>query len=372
MTNLAMGANTALPSTKFTLDVFFSNDAQVEVTALQIYADGKVRGDGDMCFFNQTVISKGAVSLTIKGESQNFTFNLEKIDTDVEKIVLCAAVNSISFSSVHDLKVSNLSGIDMFIETSGRSESALILCEIYRRNHQWKIRNVSQGFNGGLQALAEHFGVNIASPENSKVDLETFAQQRPALPKPINLSKISLTNNENTVLLKTGDSKFGLIRVNLNWNHKQKAGGLFGLGKEAINLDLGAFVELQDGHIHCVQARGNSYGDLSAPPYTKLMGNDRAGISTDGEWLEIDGDFWTSFKRILICAYIYEGTSNWQKTARILRMMAPNQPEVEVQINELNTNKQETMCAVLLLENQNDQIFVRREIRFFEGIKNGQ
>jgi tellurite resistance protein TerA len=292
-------------------------------------------------------------------------------------------------------------GIDILVETTGRSEAALILCEIYKRNNQWKIRNVSQGFNGGLQTLAEHFGVDVAAPESPAPSAAaptpvvpapraptpasvapaaapaSAAASTPLVPTPaapitapgpvIDLAKVSLTENESSISLKKDDGKFGRIRVNLNWDQKAKAGGLFGMGTKNIDLDLGAFVEFNTGEVAVIQALGNSFGDLDELPFTKLMGDDRTGTSTEGEWLEINGDAWSSFRRVLIFAFIYDGAANWQETDGVIRMMVPGQPEIEVRMNELSSNKRDIMCAVALLENKNNQISVNREVRFFGG-----
>ncbi|PIL19597.1 hypothetical protein P775_13820 [Puniceibacterium antarcticum] len=365
MTTLAMGANAPLASPDFTLDVHLPQGGAIDVTALQLYADGKVRGDGDMCFFNQPVIGGGAVSQNVSGNTHSFAFALGKIGADVEKIVVNATLDSGAFSSVAGLKLAISGGIDMQIDTTGRTESALILCEVYKRNGHWKIRNVGQGFNGGLQALAEHFGVEVAEPAPAA---PPAAAPKPAAPSPkIDLSKVSLTKNDSTISLKKQDGKFGRIRVNLNWNQKKTAGGFFGMGKRGIDLDLGAFVEFRTGEFGVVQALGNSFGDLDALPFTKLLADDRTGTSTDGEWLEINGDAWSNFRRVLIFAFIYEGVANWQETDGVIRLMVPGQPEVEVRMNVQSLDSRNGMCAVALLENKDNQIRVNREVRFFAG-----
>lgn len=381
MTTLAMGANAPLLSPQFTLDVHLPHGSAIDVTALLLYADGKVRGDGDMCFFNQTSVGGGAVSLNISGDRQSFSFDLGRIGADVEKIAVNATLDTGSFSQVSGLRLSVTDGTEIAVDTAGRSEAALILCEIYKRNDQWKIRNVSQGFNGGLQALAEHFGVEVAAPAPPPAPPPTPAPaSNPApastpapTPKPaarassVDLSKVSLTKNESTISLKKDDGKFGLIRVNLNWNQKKTSGGLFGLGKRGIDLDLGAFVEFKAGEFAVIQALGNSFGDINAMPYTKLLADDRTGTSTDGEWLEINGDRWPVFKRVLIFAFIYEGVANWQDTDGVIRLMVPGQPEIEVRMNELSSSRNDVMCSVALLENHDNQIRVNREVRFFAG-----
>lgn len=375
-----MGANAPLPSQKFTLDVHVPMGSTVDMTVMQLYAGAKVRGDGDMCFFNQTSIGGGAVSLTVNGDTQSFAFDLSKVGADVEKFAVTATLDDGDFGRVKGLRLS-VADLEIQVNTAGRSEAALILCEIYRRNDQWKIRNVSQGFNGGLQALAEHFGIEIAgddspapaprpTPAPAPAPAPKAAAPTPAAaasPSPsVNLSKVSLTKASSTISLQKDNGKFGRIRVNLNWNQK-KSGGLFGLGKRGIDLDLGAFVEFQTGELGVVQALGNSFGDLETLPFTKLMADDRTGASTDGEWLEINGDVWPKFRRVLIFAFIYEGAANWQETDGVIRLMVPGQPEIEVRMNELSSNRNDRMCAVALLENKNNQILVSRVVDFYAG-----
>ena len=359
MTTLSMGANTPLFGQNVSL-IIEVNGASADMTALQLYANGKVRGDGDMCFFNQPMIGGGSVSLSTSGVRSSFDVDLSRIATDVEKIVFTATLDGSNFGDVSSVKVTSSEGHDLVVETANRSEAALILAEIYKRNGQWKLRNVGQGFNGGLAALATHFGIEVAAPEPGP------APAPKPVSRPVSLSKVSLTKTERTVSLKKDDGRFGRIQVNLNWNQKQSR-GMFGFGKTDIDLDLGAFIEARDGSRTAVQALGNSFGSYQQFPFVFLKGDDRSGAVTDGEWLEINGDQWHQLQRVLIYAFIYEGVANWQETDSGVRVMVPGQPEVEVRMNEVANNTRDGMCAVALLENVSGEIKVSREVRFFPG-----
>jgi tellurite resistance protein TerA len=372
MSDITKGGNAPLPSSSATLEIGIPAGSSIDVTALQLYANGKVRGDGDMCFFNQTEIGGGAIRLSPSAAIQRFEIDTARIGTEVEKIVITAAIESGSFSNIAGITVNIVGGPRLVVDTAGRSEAALILCEIYRRNNEWKIRNVSQGFNGGLQALAEHFGVEVAASAPAPTPTPA-AKPAPApaatpapAPKPVRLNKVSLTKNDRTVSLKKDGGKFGKILVNLNWNQK-KSGGFFGMGAKGIDLDLGAFVEFKQGSMTVVQALGEMFGDYNQRPFIKLRADDRSGASTDGEWLEINGDQWEHISRVLIFAFIYEGVANWQETDGAIRLMVPGQPEIEVRMNELGTSSRDTMCAVANLVNEGGQIKVSREVRFFSG-----
>lgn len=365
MTDLTMGANAPLNTTTLTVDLVLPGGAAVDVAALQIYPDGKVRGDGDMCFYGQPEISGGAVRLSA-GSKPSFNLDLARIPADVEKVVFTAtSEDGETFGNLGDVTL-QAGGHHLVVPGQGRSEAALILAEIYKRNGAWKIRNVGQGFDGGLAQLAMHFGVEIAAETGSSPSAPPPKSNSSAAPS-VSLSKVSLTKQEKTVSLKKSDGKFGKIRVNLNWNQKKKSGGLFGLGKTGIDLDLGAFVELSDGARGVIQALGNTFGDFNREPYVKLLGDDRTGAVTDGEWLEINGDQWSSIRRILVYAFIYEGVPNWQETDGMVRILVPDQPEVEVQMNEYGSR--DGMCAVAELINDDGQIRVERKIDFFKGHK---
>jgi stress response protein SCP2 len=40
-------------------------------------------------------------------------------------------------------------------------ETALVCAEMYRRNAQWRLRAVGQGYSDGLAGLARDFGVDV-------------------------------------------------------------------------------------------------------------------------------------------------------------------------------------------------------------------
>ena len=168
MTSIAPGGNAALPSTAPTLRVALPAGAAIDVSAFVLYAGGKVRGDDDMCFFNQPSVAGGAVTFTPAGNGPAaFGFDLDKLPGDVEKIAVTATLDDRAFDGIGDLEVSCENGPVLPVPTAGRTEKALILAEIYRRGDAWKIRNVSQGFNGGLAALATHFGIEVADEEEA-------------------------------------------------------------------------------------------------------------------------------------------------------------------------------------------------------------
>ncbi|MDR8350488.1 tellurium resistance system protein TerA, partial [Acinetobacter baumannii] len=124
----------------------------------------------------------------------------------------------------------------------------------------------------------------------------------------------------------------GEIRINLNWHRGSGSGGLLGGmfgSNKAIDLDLGAFVELADGYKSVVQALGNAFGNYHSEPYVQLQGDDRTGEALDGEWLHINGREWKEIRQVLIYAFIYQGVPSWDKTDGVVTLHVPEQPPIE-------------------------------------------
>jgi tellurite resistance protein TerA len=377
MTVLSPGANAPLPAGDLTVLIRHGSipGAEIDVSAFLVTGTGKVRSDADMCFYGQPSVAGGAVALAgASGGETRFTVTPGRVPAGIEKVVFTATIheNRAPFSRVTDIGI-EVGGVRGQIPCSGLTETALILAELYQRNGAWKVRVVGQGFNGGLAKLAPHLGVEIAPPpappppKYSPAPPEaepTPPPKQDTAPKPVSLTKVTLTKQNSTVSLKKEDGRFGKIGVNLNWNQKPKKTGFFSRNS-ALDLDVGAFVETRDGNMFVVQALGSAFGDLNRAPFAKLLGDDRTGAVTDGEWLEINGDRWADIKRVLVYAFIYEGAPNWQETDGMVRVLVPGQPEIEVRMNEYGDTR--GMCAVAGLENDGGQVRVTREVSFHQG-----
>ena len=135
--------------------------------------------------------------------------------------------------------------------------------------------------------------------------------------------------------------------------------------EEGIDLDLGAFVELQDGYKSVIQALGNAFGNYRDEPYVQLKGDDRTGDVSDGEWLHINGREWKHIREVLIYAFIYEGVPSWDKTDGVVTIHVPDQPPIETRLTEGENRR--TLCAIARLVNENGAIKVERINQYFKG-----
>jgi len=380
MSTLTPGANTSVSTGVQTVTITYTPvaGADLDVSAFLLTDTGKVRGDNDMCFFGQQSVNNGAVKLVESAAGRTvFSLNLEAIDQAVEKVALTATIyeNKAKFAAFPVLNVSVSGGIEAPIPTQGMQETALILGEFYRRQGAWKFRCVAQGFAGGLAPLAQHFGVDIAAPAPSAAPTPAPAPvAAPAAPAPaskVNLSKITLDKQRPSISLEKKDGDFGEIKINLNWNRSSQnsgGGGFFASlrGKSGgIDLDVGCLYEMENGSKGAVQALGNAFGDFRDAPFIQLMGDDRTGSVSDGEWLRINGKEWRQIRRVLVYAFIYEGAPNWQATDGVITLYIPGEAPIEVRLSEEGGSK--GMCAIALLENVGGSVRVNRKVEFFKG-----
>jgi tellurite resistance protein TerA len=372
MTSLIPGGNAPVVTGELRVDIEYSPlaGADIDISAFALNSAGKVRGDGDMCFYGQTSVLGGALRLADASSGRAaFTLDLSRFDPVIEKVALTATIheNKAAFDRVSQLTLTVTGGIEARIPTSGMKETALILGEFYLRQGAWKFRCVAQGFAGGLEPLAKHFGVEVAAPQPAAAP-QPVPQPAPnpspspaAAPKPtVSLSKVTLDKTRSSISLEKTSAEFGEIKVNLNWN-KGKSGGFFSRNK-AIDLDVGCLFELQNGGKGAVQALGEAFGSLDYEPYIQLMGDDRTGSVAGGEWLHINGRQWDKIRRILVYAFIYEGAPNWKETDGVVTIHIPGQPDIEVRLNEEGGRL--GMCAIALLENDRGAVRVTRKVDF--------
>jgi len=367
------GGNAPVPSQILTVRVL--SGVPVDASSFRLYASGKVQGDPDMVFYGQTANDDGSVKLSGQGTDTAFLVDINRLRPEVQKLAFAATCEgNTTLSGLKHLSIQiELNGnilLSGTVNVSGRQEAALILGELYRRNTEWKFRFIAQGFNGGLQPLAEHFGVDISEPVSTPTPAPVSAPKPTPAPAKISLSKVSLTKEKPTISLAKRDN-FGEIKINLNWNQtRTESGGMFGgmfSKSKGIDLDLGAFVELQDGTKGVIQALGGTFGRLNSEPFVELQGDDRTGQATEGEWLHINGREWKNIRQVLVFAFIYEGVASWDKTDGVVTLHIPEQPPIETRLTE--GSNRHNMCAIARLVNENGTIKVERINQFFSGHK---
>lgn len=362
-----------------------STPLTIDANAFALTAEGKVRDDGDFIFYNQLVLAGGGIQRASDG--RRFTVHLAQLPAAIEKIAIALTIDQgqrrgQSFgqlsqvrAEVYDAK-SQACLATFPLATRMMAETALIVGELYLRNGEWKFRALGQGFVGGLAPLARQYGVEVdEDPDAAQATppVPVSAPPRPTTPlavppsapsKPIRLEKVTLDKKGSSISLEKKGQGFEELVINLSWNQGGGGKGFFGrLTRRKVDLDLGCLFKLRDGRAGAVQALGDSFGSLQQPPYIQLMGDDRSGASSAGEFIRINGRQWDQLDRLVVFALIYEGAPNWAETDAVVTIQTPGQPTLEIRIDSHRNDQR--VCALAMLENQGGNIKITKLVEYF-------
>ncbi|WP_433662197.1 AIM24 family protein [Nocardia sp. CA-128927] len=189
MTALARGENRPAPADRMTVTV--TCQAGVDVSALLLGTDGRVRSDADFVFFNQPV-GPGVTYRHGSGRGDMVDVQTSALPPDVDKVVVTASLDGSgppTFAAAGTLlaTIGSDSGSLTFPMDGLTTETAVVCVEIYRRSGAWKVRAVGQGYDNGLAGIASAFGVNIddepeapSPPAAAPVSAPNYPPQQPA------------------------------------------------------------------------------------------------------------------------------------------------------------------------------------------------
>ncbi|MEU8347236.1 TerD family protein [Spirillospora sp. NPDC048832] len=178
MTELARGANAALTARRVTATV--SSAVPVDVSALLVGPDLRVRSDADLVFFNAP--QAAGVHWSDTG-GQHVDLDLDAVPAGVAAVLIAVSLaGGTSFGPEPPRVVLTAGGAvaAAFTAAGLGPEQAIIGLEVYRRAGGWKVRAVGQGYAGGLAELVAAHGVEVDDPGTQPPP----AQPPPAQPPP--------------------------------------------------------------------------------------------------------------------------------------------------------------------------------------------
>lgn len=263
-------------------------EMDVDISAFLLGTGDQCRKDGHFVFYGQPQSIDNSVSYQSKNHNEGLIeIAFQKIPEDVEKIALTLTIHE---GDELDLRFRDIEEASLLIEDARTNEvlhefsfkgeleqeTAIVIGELYRHNGEWKFNAVGSGFFGGLFALCENFGLQVAS--------ETAQQEVPApassYTEELSASGLSVEEEEvspapvfqqrlNTaepasinILLEKGQSisiqQSPTVVVTLEWVNKKKE----------LDLDLYCFYVLQTGETGKVYHR--HLGSASSDPYITL------------------------------------------------------------------------------------------------------
>ncbi|MEU7632786.1 VWA domain-containing protein [Nocardia sp. NPDC049220] len=205
---LTKGQNGALAAAEVLVSV--RTEAVVDMSALLLTGAGRVRSDEDFVFFGQP--SAPGVSLR-PGTPGTLAISLADLPDDVAQLraVLTLDDPAATFGRFAPpvATVADEAGTVLYeyrIEGLG-SETVVIALELYRRNGEWKVRAVGQGYAGGFTAFVTDHGVSV--------DDEPRNPPLPALSRPESTAQCAAvaappTARSGDVFVVPGETKLSL------------------------------------------------------------------------------------------------------------------------------------------------------------------
>ena len=236
---LGRGANCDVPSARLT--VLVACASRVDVSALLLGRDGKVRGDDDLIFYNAPVGAGVRYLPAAQGAQRGDAVDVDTgaVPEDVERVVVTASLDGsgpATFAQAGGLVVTVLDGAGVesiaFPVTGLTTEQALICLEVYRRGGAWKVRAVGQGYDNGLAGIASEFGVDVdTAVEEPAPNPPVGAPPEEPAATTVTLDKgrVSLEKRQTVSLVKSGAPALTLVTMGLGWDPAP--------GKKSIDLD---------------------------------------------------------------------------------------------------------------------------------------
>ncbi|MET8878159.1 TerD family protein, partial [Nocardia sp. NPDC004604] len=171
---LAKGQNGPLAVNDVVISVQLT--APADLSALLVTDSGKVRSDADFVFFNQPSGPGVNLQPAPAGQSASLAVSLNAVPADISQIraviTLDDATSNFGRSAAPTAVVSDSAGNRLYeYRIDGlNTESIVIALELYRRQSEWKVRAVGQGYAGGFAALVTDHGVTVdESPAATQV-----------------------------------------------------------------------------------------------------------------------------------------------------------------------------------------------------------
>lgn len=154
-------------------------DFDLDAAAFLLTANGTVAGSGDFVYYGCLTHASGSVchlgdNLTGAGEGddEQLKVDLSKVPANVTKIAFTVTIYEAEQRRQNFGQVSN-AFIRIYNEENGEEllrydlgedfsiETAVVFGELYKNGDEWKFNAIGNGFQGGLAALCENYGVDV-------------------------------------------------------------------------------------------------------------------------------------------------------------------------------------------------------------------
>ncbi|MFB8277854.1 TerD family protein [Nocardia colli] len=262
------------------LIVSVRHSAAVDLSALLLTADGMVRADADLVFYNQP-LGQGARLLPGEdGRPSALAIDLRAIPADIEHVRIVVALDdqrdSLGNYAAPELRIDDVAGNRLcdYLITGLGPESTVVAMDFDRHDPDWQLRSLGHGYHSGFAALVTAHGVAVGRTPKA-----------PAPQPPVEAPDTGLLGLATELALRKADgNELSHVKMALGWDPVREP-GRFGLREVDIDLDASALVfsgrELMDaafyGHLSSKDGSVRHQGD-------NLTGSGKG----DNEMIDVD------------------------------------------------------------------------------------
>ena len=154
-------------------------DFDLDASAFLVGENGKVQNDLDFIFYNNLQGGNGSVVHTGdnrtgegEGDDEQIKIDFSKVPNHLHKIAITVTIHDAlqrkqNFGQVSNAFVrvvneeTNQEVLRYDLAEDFSVETAIVVCEIYRHNGEWRFSAVGSGFEGGLSSLCKNYGLQV-------------------------------------------------------------------------------------------------------------------------------------------------------------------------------------------------------------------
>lgn len=151
----------------------------LDASAFLVDANNRCQQDTDFVFYNNLQHPSGSVTHTGDnrtgegdGDDEQILVDFSKIPANIDRIGITVTIHDAETRAQNFGQVSN-AFVRVVNEEGGEElirfdlgedfsiETAVVVCELYRHESDWKFNAIGSGFSGGLAALCQNYGLEV-------------------------------------------------------------------------------------------------------------------------------------------------------------------------------------------------------------------
>lgn len=285
--SVAKGSKTDLVDSRYTVRIELDHPAgAVDVAAVLVTADGKVRSDSDFVFFNNPT----GPGVRLESDAV-VSVDLDALPADIHRVIISGSTEAqgLRFGEVRGLRVSVTGARQAlgFVPPGLDSETVLQAVALYRRGEGWRLDAIGQGYSAGLAAFATDHGIVVdAEPEPSVA--ESFSDPVAPISAPraapaIDMRKVDVVLTKDSpdkrarIDLRKGDPGY-VLTVGLEWDGRGAQYDHNGYVTRFGEGDLDVYFFCRNevtGEYVVVSGEPGHQGDLNRWPFIHHQGDTR-------------------------------------------------------------------------------------------------